>query len=140
MSATGILQAIFVKKWKICRFFTRSGKIVAENCGLKTVEPKKSNTGVSPVLLFRRRCFDVCPAEQIVYTDTVKVGKLVKHRYGDVQPSQLIVGICGLMDLQIGGQLFLRKVTVFPQITNSQLFQCDHLRILCRKGYSLIAF
>ena len=59
-------------------------------------------------------------AEQVVDTGRVIVRKADEHGRGDVQIAQLIVGIGGLMDVQVCGELRLRQVAVLPQVADAR--------------------
>ncbi len=91
-------------------------------------------------LLFGIGRADRSTAQQVVHTDTVKVGEFVKRSNRNIQIAQFIVGICGLMNIQKRGKFFLGKVAVFAQITNTKLIHINHPKILWVKGISHISF
>ena len=43
--------------------------------------------------------FDVGPAEEVIHADVVVVRQAVEDAHGDIQPTQLVVGISRLVDL-----------------------------------------
>ena len=51
--------------------------------------------------------FLVGSTQKIVYTDSIEICKCVQHGNGNVQPAQLIIGICGLMHPKQDGKIFL---------------------------------
>ncbi len=58
----------------------------------------KEASPVSNILLFRIWLFLVCSTKQIVYTDTIEVGEGMQSGYRDIQLSQFIVRVGGLMN------------------------------------------
>lgn len=76
--------------------------------------------------------FDIGTAEEIIHADFIVVCQTVEDAHGDVQPAQLVVGICGLMDLEHFGQILLLQVPVFPQVPESVCIHVDHPCLIMR--------
>lgn len=102
--------------------------------------PTVKDGGVKGVLLFGIGSFYRSAAQQIIHADTVEVGKFVQGRNRHIQIAQFIIRICGLVNIQQDGKLFLRQVTVLAQITYTKLIHKHHPKILWVKGISHIAF
>ena len=65
------------------------------------------------------RRFDIGAAEEVIHADVVVVRQRVEDAHRDIQTPQLVVGICGLVDLEHLGQILLLQVPVFPQVPES---------------------
>lgn len=89
--------------------------------------------------------FLICAAKQIVNADIVEICKNMKYIDRDIQPVQLIVGICSLMNLQQFCEIFLLEIIIFPQIAQSILihkithnnYAVREITLLLFKGISL---
>lgn len=49
----------------------------------------------------------VCPAQEVIDADTIESCQAVQDRNGNVQPSQFVIGICGLVNLKENSQVLL---------------------------------
>lgn len=76
--------------------------------------------------------FDIGSAEEIIHADLIVVRQAVEDAHGDVQSAKLVVGICGLMDLEHFGQILLFQVPVFPQVPESVCVHFNHPRFIMR--------
>ncbi len=83
-------------------------------------------------LLLRIWLFLAGSAEQIVNTGAIKIGQSMQCRNGNIQISQFVVRISGLMDLQKLGYGLLRQIPILTQITQTVIFH--GLKRCCHQG------
>ncbi len=90
--------------------------------------PTAFGGGAQGVLLFGIGSFYGRAAQKIIYADIIEVGEFVQRWDRYIQIAQFIIRVCGLVDIQKDGKLFLRQVTILAQITDAKLIHKHHPR------------